>query len=98
MLAVTIPLVIGYWLPSFVAIVRRHQSWCAIVAFNLRLDMAPASRSGPAWSSWRYRLREGATTLHHAPDQETALPYIGEQSTTLCDRWQRATAFLQFRR
>jgi T4 superinfection immunity protein len=37
MLAVTIPLVIGYWLPSFVAIARGHQSWWAIVALNLFL-------------------------------------------------------------
>jgi len=37
MAQVTILLVIGYWMPSFLAIVRGHQSWWAIVAFNLFL-------------------------------------------------------------
>lgn len=37
MLAVTIALVLGYWLPSFVAFTRGHQNWWAIVAFNLLL-------------------------------------------------------------
>ena len=37
-MAVTILLVIGYLLPSFVAIARGHQSWWEIVAFNLLLS------------------------------------------------------------
>jgi hypothetical protein len=38
MMAVTILLGLGYLLPSFVAIARGHQSWWAIVAFNLLLS------------------------------------------------------------
>jgi len=37
MAEVTIPLVLVYLLPSFLAIVRGHQSWWAIVALNLVL-------------------------------------------------------------
>jgi len=37
MVDVTIPLVLVYLLPSFLAIVRGHQSWWAIVALNLLL-------------------------------------------------------------
>lgn len=37
MLAITISLVIGYWLPSIVAAARGHQNCWAIVAFNLFL-------------------------------------------------------------
>jgi hypothetical protein len=37
MLVVTISLIIGYWLPSFVAVARGHQSWWVIVMFNLSL-------------------------------------------------------------
>jgi hypothetical protein len=36
--AVTTLLVIGYLLPSLVAIARGHQSWWEIVAFNLLLS------------------------------------------------------------
>ena len=37
MLEVTIPLAVGYFLPSALAILRGHQSWWAIVALNLLL-------------------------------------------------------------
>jgi hypothetical protein len=37
MLAVAISLLIGYWLPSFVAIARGHDSWWVIALFNLFL-------------------------------------------------------------
>ena len=37
MAEVTIPLMLGYLLPSFLAIVRGHESWWAIVALNLLL-------------------------------------------------------------
>jgi hypothetical protein len=37
MLAVTIALVLGYWLPLGVAIARGHQNWWAIGALNLFL-------------------------------------------------------------
>ena len=37
MWAITIPLIIGYWLPSGVALARGHQNSWAIVALNLFL-------------------------------------------------------------
>jgi hypothetical protein len=37
MAEVIVPLVIGYLLPSFIAIVRGHDRWWEIVAFNLLL-------------------------------------------------------------
>ena len=37
MWAITIPLIIGYWIPSLVALARGHQKWWAIIALNLFL-------------------------------------------------------------
>jgi hypothetical protein len=56
MLAGTILLIIGYLLPSFVAIARGHQSWWAIVTFNLLLS----------WTvlGWAFALIWSLTTPH----------------------------------
>ena len=61
MAELTIPLTLGYLLPSFVAIVRGHQSWWAIVACNLLLGWTVVG-----WIfafGWSLTARQPATTV-----------------------------------
>ena len=57
----TIPLVMAYLLPSFIAIMRGHQSWWAIVACNMLLGWTVVG-----WIfafGWSLTARQSAVTV-----------------------------------
>jgi hypothetical protein len=78
MLVVIISLVIGYWLPSFVAVARGHQNWWAIVTCNLFLGWTVLGWIfALVWSLTTPRLETAVTfreRFHGGGEDESELP------------------------
>jgi hypothetical protein len=91
-LAVTIAIVLGYWLPSFMAFARGHQNWWAIVAFNLLLGWTVLgwvfalfwSLTTPRWET-TVTLREH---FHSGGQGENESELPGQRSPTTNSRYR----------